>query len=349
MLAIPRSTLGSPAIPAATATILTEIFEGWRARGFHTSQECIQVALYSIKFAGCVYARTRDLARDTIDCSTLTSQSHWEGALQQIPFIAETQRLATASMTVSLDTILPGDVVVKYKSLSVSPDGVHNHVALVLGWDRRGDIWLMESTSGTPAGVVRLADFGIDGGIKRFCENPLQSFASPAAVSALRLAPKIPKAARLGARLSAATDSVAERHLGVDVLAVSGEHVYSPASGRLFAEQGGLVWIEIIAGSEGWQIGNMLPNRLSGPVERGEIIGVVGHAHALGSCAIEGEIFLHVAYASKLPRRFAQDPASPMVTNCEYLGPWRYYNWPYLVKLGLIAPPLVAEPSKTRG
>jgi len=138
-----------------------------------------------------------------VDCSTLTSQSHWEGALIGIPFVADNQRQAVSGKIIaSVDKMIPGDVLVKYPSLDASPDKTWNHVGLYLGRDHSGEQWLIESTSKTGVRLAKVAEFNAQGGIKRFSLTT-EVFSTDAARNALTLASMVPKFGRLGVRIKA--------------------------------------------------------------------------------------------------------------------------------------------------
>lgn len=108
-------------------------------------------------------------AGTTVDCSTLTSQSHWDSVLIGIPFIADNQRQTRSGITItSLAGLIPADVLVKYSSIDASPDKTWNHVGLYLGKDSDGVRWLIESTSKTGVRLAKVDDFNPQGGIKRF-------------------------------------------------------------------------------------------------------------------------------------------------------------------------------------
>src|SRR2546423_2019859 len=89
-----REILKERNVSNETADTLLSIFSGLKTRGFQPEQECISVVLAALRYLGLPYLRTEELGDTTIDCSTLTSQAHWEGAAVGIPFVAENQRIA---------------------------------------------------------------------------------------------------------------------------------------------------------------------------------------------------------------------------------------------------------------
>jgi murein DD-endopeptidase MepM/ murein hydrolase activator NlpD len=197
---------------------------------YQAQRECVSVALAALRHAGKSYLITRELDEDYIDCSTIVSQAHWEGAAVQTPFIAETQRLApSATAIASLDEIMPGDILIAYPSKEASPGGRHNHVALFLCGDPSGEAWAIEAREETGTMIIGLGTISHDGGIRRFCPNPDKTFAHGAWHD---LALRVPKLGRLGARLTASYLGT-RRHTGTDVYASPGSVVSSPADGEV--------------------------------------------------------------------------------------------------------------------
>jgi cell wall-associated NlpC family hydrolase len=126
-----------------------------REAGFKENTEPYRICAAALKWLGASYEQFEELrsrhGRGSIDCSTLVSQSHWEGALIVVPFTAEGQRKSSRGKAISsIDLAEPGDVMVKYPSLEDSPDRRHNHVGIFLGRDGLG----------TPS-VVNLASKGL--------------------------------------------------------------------------------------------------------------------------------------------------------------------------------------------
>jgi hypothetical protein len=197
----------------------------------HPAQrECVSVALAALRHVGKSYLITRELHEDYIDCSTIVSQAHWEGAAVQTPFIAETQRVAPSAIAVAtLDEIMPGDIFVAYPSREASPGGRHNHVAMFLCGDPYGEAWAIEARETTGTVILGLEKISHVGGIRRFCPNPDKTFERGAWRD---LALRVPKLGRLGARLTA-NYLGSRRHTGTDVHAPLGSVVASPTDGEI--------------------------------------------------------------------------------------------------------------------
>ena len=152
---------------------MLEKLEGLRAalesQGYGYGSEQYGICCHAMSYLGLPYLRTEELSGATIDCSTLTSQSYWEGALIGIPFIAEGQRLAnSASMIEDVINAVPGDVFVRYESVQHSPDKMYNHVGLFLGRDSQGNGWVIEARGGQGVILTPADDFPPHGGIRRF-------------------------------------------------------------------------------------------------------------------------------------------------------------------------------------
>lgn len=193
-------------------------------------RECDAVAYSAFEHMGKSYRITRELWPDVIDCSSLVSQSHWTGAGIQTPFIAETQRHASNARVVEPADLLPGDAIYAYRSKSEAPGGRHNHVALFLGTDQMGEPWAVESREETGVTLSELSKVRFDGGIRRFCIEPLRVF--PQGMWS-QLARRVPKLGRLGARLTANYAGGPRRHHGTDVYIDDGCYVTSPLSGTI--------------------------------------------------------------------------------------------------------------------
>jgi hypothetical protein len=194
-------------------------------------RECDSVARCALEHVGKSYRITRELWPGLIDCSTLVSQSHWSGAAIQTPFIAETQRRASNARAVERADLLPGDAIYSYSSAAEAPGGRHNHVALFLGRDESGTSWTIESREETGVVFTRLHEVKFGGGIRRFCLAPLRVFPNG---PWSRLAPRVPKLGRLGARLTASYLSL-RRHSGIDIYVDADWPVLSPLSGTVVA------------------------------------------------------------------------------------------------------------------
>ena len=117
-----------------TLAALAEIRVNLIGKGFFEGTEQYGVCNNAMNYVGMPYLRSEELSQSTIDCSTLVSQSHWEGALIGVPFTADGQRRATSGASIECRADLqPGDVLVRYESVDTSPDKQFNHVAIFLG------------------------------------------------------------------------------------------------------------------------------------------------------------------------------------------------------------------------
>jgi hypothetical protein len=192
-------------------------------------RECDAVALSSFEHLGKKYKITRELQKNTIDCSTVVSQSHWIGAAVQLPFIAETQRRAVNARTVERADMLPGDSIYAYAKKEDSPGGRHNHVVLFIGNDDGGTPWAMESREESGAVLTELSSVSFAGGIRRFCIEPLRIFAEG---PWSRIVRQVPKLGRLGARLTVGYRG-GGRHTGLDIYWPPGSAVISPLAGSV--------------------------------------------------------------------------------------------------------------------
>ena len=199
--------------------------------GFVEGTEVYGVCSQAIRYLGCSYERSEELSTsNTIDCSTLTSQSFWEGALIGIPFVAETQRKAFSGSNISTENLQPGDVLIKYSSVEASPDKRWNHVGLSLGRDPQAIDWLIESVGSIGVRLATVDDFNPEGGIKRFVLSSF-SFDNDRACAALRLAPQVPKFGRLGVRQYQKFNNCRLAHQGVDIYTFPGRAVFATQEG----------------------------------------------------------------------------------------------------------------------
>lgn len=206
-----------------------EILGRMLEEGYGKGTEQYEICKRALKYLGFTYERSENLSSDTsVDCSTLVSQSHWEGAAIGVPFIAENQRTAKSGKTVSSpDKLIPADVLVKYPSVEESPDGKWNHVGLYLGRDEMGDEWLIESRSDDGVTLSKIDSFNPRGGAIRFTRSTRQFTSS----EALSLAPLVPKFGRLGVRQYMETTQERTIHTGLDLYVDEGTQVFSTTSG----------------------------------------------------------------------------------------------------------------------
>lgn len=214
--------------------IVSEVIARMTKEGFLPGTESHNICKRALQFLDFSYKRSEELDNGaTIDCSTLVSQSHWEGAAIGIPFVAENQRTAMSGQTIfSLDEMIPGDVLVKYASLNEAPDKTWNHVGLYLGRDFDGEQWLIESTSKTGVRLAKVTDFDQKGGLKRFTFSKTV-FDSLTAHEALKLTALVPKFGRLGVRQYRTSESTRLAHKGLDIYVNEGTCVYATLSGKV--------------------------------------------------------------------------------------------------------------------
>lgn len=309
--------------------------------------ECTSVAIASLAHFAKSYLRTRPLLPGYIDCSTLVSQAHWEGAAVQTPFIAENQRTAKSAMAVSsLVEVLPGDVLVAYGSLETAPGGRHNHVALVLESDAQGEGWAIQATEFSGTQIVRLAEARLEGGIRRFCPNPLVPYADG---DWTELARRVPKLGRLGVRLKNPAGEE-RRHSGIDLHVGYGTPIYAPIDGTITLDRSGSS-IVIRNGSLG-MTSALLPISVASnfgdgdTVSRGDLLGTSSSIPPSFPCdptvSSGGRPHVHWELWSTLPMGY--HPSGSVQTPAWFSDPGhRAYSPVYAVKLGKIGSPLTYE------
>ncbi len=236
------------------------------------------VAAYALRFVGLRYLQSEELTSDGIDCSTLTSQSHWAGALEVIPFRAEAQRTAEYAFVVR-DTAdaLPGDVFVQHQDSASSPGGRHNHVGMMVGWVG-GEPTLLEASERVGVRIINARSFELNGGIRRFLADPCGLMPRTAvARAALAMAGGVPKFGRFGMRqyLGSACNRVP--HRATDIYVASGSKVYAPFDGRAehaVIDPDGAQGVRVIANGRTCELGHVEPTAL-GSVRRGQVVGRV--------------------------------------------------------------------------
>jgi murein DD-endopeptidase MepM/ murein hydrolase activator NlpD len=296
------------------------------------------------------YLITRELRPGYIDCSTIISQAHWEGAAVQAPFIAESQRLAPSGRYVAgPGEMLPGDSIFEYPAKHMAPGGRHNHVAMFLCSDPWGEAWAIEARESSGAEIVNFRRIRSDGGIKRFCPHPNTSFEYGAWQA---LAAAVPKLARLGARLTARyTDRV--RHAGTDIYTNPESAVLAPIDGvvtDLKMRDGLPISAEIY--SDARKISTLLAPIVTGhgisvgqEVVAGDVIGRLDNSRKWigcnaipvkrGLCSLHWELWsgTNLGY----PPAQGIDPAHSVAWPTGQATP---YNPVYAVKVGVVAAPL---------
>ncbi len=223
-------------ISVKNKNLLLEVFENNIQDGYCLNSERMQILKSSLQFLGNSYLRTEELASDTVDCSTLTSQAYWEGAQIGIPFIAESQRSAPSGEEVTLENTQPADIVIKFPNLDTSPDKIYNHVGLILGTAKDGITYVIESNSKDGCVISTLDDFDPQGGFKSYIKNIDIKTTETLHEQFSVLSKKVPKLSRLGAKQyqKNSTDRIA--HKGIDIYVDEGTTVYAPISGYLTIE-----------------------------------------------------------------------------------------------------------------
>jgi hypothetical protein len=301
----------------------------------------------ALQFLGYSYLRTEELASETtVDCSTLVSQAHWEGALIGVPFTAEGQRKAASGLSIrSVEEALPGDVLVKYPSLEDSPDKQWNHVGIYLGCDTAGSRWLIESAGGVGVRLSRVEGFGSRGGIKRFITSE-DEVLQESARHALALAPRVPKFGRLGVNQYCVSGAPRRQHHGVDI--------YVPKDTVVKATIGGIATVlhDLVERVDGFEIRsedgtacrymmlecNTALDRQA--VKPGTILGKVREpateSDIVYSDAFKGRSHLHLEF--RVPVGYKIDAGNSLTD-----GSWVYLNHLYLSKLGKLPLPFLLD------
>jgi hypothetical protein len=334
--------------PDELVDLVARIVSHEAARGLKQGSECAAVLAAVTRFGGWRYRITREMRQGLIDCSTLISQSHWDGAAVAIPFVAETQRIAyNASDVLGSSRWLPGDVLVRYASREASPSGRHNHVALYAGRDADGERWMIESKAPYGVRAVPVDHEAIRGGVRRFLPHPLTAFEDN---TALRLARAVPKLGRLGARLTASVNN-GRRHRGVDVYFSTLVDVLSPINGVVSFSNGGIgrpaAAATIVAGDGDVVVLSPLTveSLQAREVERHDVLGRLACVVPIGCNAIPGLVKLprlHIEYWSRRTLSFHHDrelrpSPSPLISDSRQ---YRAYNPLYALKLGELTAPV---------
>ncbi len=323
--------------------LIEEIFDWITKEGFVPGTEQYDICKRALGFSNFTYKQSEELMGGTsIDCSTLTSQSHWEGALIGIPFVADGQRQAKSGENIeSKEEMIPSDVLVKYPSVEASPDKKWNHVGLYLGKNNVGEQWLIESTGKTGVRLSQVEDFDPQGGIKRFTLTR-KVVHSPEAQVALLLAPLVPKFGRLGVRQYRHTSPDRPSHKGLDIYVPEGVNVYATLAGKV------AIVNESLEHSSGVEITGeqfvvrylMLGNlavHTGMHVEIGDLLGRI----ALPS--VESDIVYSSATATSSHLHLEVESVISTlenVGNCVVVYGREYLNHLYLSKMGLLSLPL---------
>ncbi|MFZ1257559.1 MAG: NlpC/P60 family protein [Saprospiraceae bacterium] len=304
--------------------------------------ERFKILWESKKYLGFSYLRTENLSVNTIDCSTLTSQSYWLGAFLSIPFTAEGQRKGQTGLSINENELKPADIVVKYPSLDYSPDNTWNHVGLYLG-EFKKQKYVIESNSKYGCIVSTLEDFNPDGGFKRYILNEGIRTTQRNFSKLRRLAANVPKLARLGAKqYSTSNNNIRYEHRGIDIYTSIGTEIRSPISGIISQTE------QIIFGIKTFQIVSKKLN-ISIILKNIEI-----DKRLLGNTINYrtkiGKLFYHNDYSlvyddklfegNHLHFEVIGDLKSEYELPCIVIDGQKFYNGLYLAKLNLIKSPV---------
>lgn len=203
-----------------------------REYGLSEGQEQFDICIYALSNLGKPYGQSEEFSSSVIDCSMLTSQSHWIGAQIGIPFTADVQRIATNGERIDeLRLAEPGDIMVAYSDVRNSPDKQHNHVGLFLGPDRQGEPSLIEARGDVGVVISKVRDFPLHGGIRRFWRRR-EAVPYTTALLARHMATNVPRLGRLGAKQYLKRGGRCE-HRGVDIYAQPNTPILSPICGEL--------------------------------------------------------------------------------------------------------------------
>lgn len=323
--------------------LLKKIFRSNLKLGLDETSERMRILSIAISYLGLNYLRTEELQPKTIDCSTLTSQSYWEGAMLGIPFTADRQRSAPDAIDIDATSILPADIVVKYPSLQASPDKTYNHVGLFLGRADNVD-YVIESNSKEGCVISTLEEFGPNGGFKRYLKNEHICIKEPIYHRLHQIAQKVPKLSRLGARqYYKMVETGRMIHKGIDIYVPEGTVVVAPIDGvltrnKLVEEETNCVVITNPSNNIICTLGNInTNNNLSNSnVKKGQVIGKIVETNAASQIDYpvfeNGLAHLHFQIHGKLN--------VPFIPNKIQIGHTFYYNGLYLAKFNTINFPL---------
>jgi hypothetical protein len=335
--------------PDEVNDLVRQIVQTEVAHGLDARSECLGVVRAASRFAGWSYRITREFRQGLIDCSTLVSQSHWEGAAVGTPFVAETQRTAYNAADVPEGRWLPGDVLVRYRPHELSPLRRHNHVALFAGRDPHGAAWMIESREPFGVRAVLVDDAAADGGARRFLPHPTRVFDDELA---LALARAVPKLGRLGCRLTAALGD-SQRHRGIDVCFSRSVEVFAPLDGVVAftsSGRGSGSSTAIIMSARRADVVVLRPlNPAVGQqarVAREDVIGELD-LESNGGCnaipALRGFARLHIEYWSRRHLSFHPDrDLGPSFSSSRAAVGYAAYNPLYALKVGLLGSPIAA-------
>lgn len=218
--------------------------------GILEGMEQFHICEKALSFLGMPYGRSEELSRDSIDCSTLTSQSYWEGAFITIPFVSERQRQSGKTIE-SISHAEAGDIVVKYESIEEVPERDFNHVGLYLG-EHDGQKILIESCEGRGVKLSTIENFNPKGGIKRYWLS--KEKCEPSLFNKIHgLAKRVPKLGRIGARQYHIDVNKRQTHSGTDIYLPLGTAIFAIVSGlaqRGFCEDENSPILEILSSDQ---------------------------------------------------------------------------------------------------
>ena len=322
--------------------LLTEIFQNNQSEGLSEDSERMRILKVSLQFLGNPYLRTEELAQNTVDCSTLTSQSYWEGAQIGIPFIAESQRIAADGVPVTKEEALPADIVVRFSGLDASPDKTYNHVGLVLGKDTNGTTYVIESNSKEGCVISTLEKFNPQGGFRRYLKNDNVLVDDGLHADFNAISKKVPKLSRLGARQYKIDAQERPVHRGMDIYVEPNTPIHAPISGVLSVgvlpdEKEPCVYIESTDGLK-CTLGNVISDSalIGQSVKEDQVIGKV-HAPSNDTRMKYPDLKGNMTH---LHFQIEGQVQTDKVLNKIKVGDKTYYNGIYMAKLGLIKLPV---------
>lgn len=290
--------------------------------------------------AGQPYGVTRELATaPLVDCSTLVSQAHWEGAGLVIPFVAENQRRALNGLRIDVRSATVGDVLFFFDG--THPRRPHNHSCIVA--DRSGDwIEVVEARPDAGVAVTIYPTARFTGGAIRFLRDP-----APSAIDALFLASSVPKLGRLGARLTSDV-GIGRHHRGTDICVRPGSPVLAPVGGEVVdIAFGGLLdrWSAVsVRNDDHLHVLKPLSApfvRLGAIVTTGDVLGTVADISIVGCNVPSGRFRRHTSLHWELWSR-SEHAYAP----CPVLDPthgWQACNPVYASRMNACRSPVEHE------
>jgi hypothetical protein len=335
--------IGHLPVTSGKKDILRNIFDSLRNEGYSPDEERIRIVVASLDYLGFEYLMTQELSDDNkIDCSTLTSQSYWEGAMIGIPFIAERQRTAPDGVAVEPGKLRPADIVIKFPDIESSFDKKHNHVGLVLGrW--QGILYLIESNAKEGCVISTYEKFNPTGGSRRYIKNEGLIIGDEVFSLTNKLSKSIPKLARLGAKQEVKNSNERIPHTGIDIFIQKGMKIYAPIGGKIepvIVERENVPGIRIrdMDYSIEILIGNVLLDEDLEIVHAGQKIGTVfdfAFMSPISYAKMSNQAHIH--FEVRLRRKWNY------WVNSIDLGEYKCINGLYAIKMGSIANPLTGK------